>query len=211
MVIMLNSPTQNEAYASSPPSASALHSASTIEVFDSNGARVQFGSLYRDKKTLIIWIRHFHCGLCLDFVGDLISKVTPTELEQAGAGVVIIGCGEWNLLKPYSDLLELRFPIYADPGIKTYTALGMTRRTLDGGPDDKVPSYIKHSKIKGIVVAIANALKMGKLKGSGDIKQLGGEMVIGPGDQVVYSHRMANTRDHSEVEDLKKIMGIQTS
>lgn len=61
-----------------------------------------------------------------------------------------------------------------------YNALGMTLKTMDKGPKG---SYIRHGLIGGIGMVVGNAVKsrMPVWEDGGDISQLGGEFVLGPG------------------------------
>ena len=59
----------------------------------------------------------------------------------------------------------------------------MTTRTLDPGPESRRGAYIRHGAVSGITMVVSNAIKVkmpawGK---GGDIEQVGGEFVLGPG------------------------------
>ena len=75
------------------------------------------------------------------------------------------------------------FTIYTDPTLKLYHAMGMTRQTLDAGPDKERGAYVRHGLLSGIAMVIKNALKVGMplLEKGGNLSQLGGEFVLGPG------------------------------
>jgi hypothetical protein len=75
------------------------------------------------------------------------------------------------------------FPVFTDPSLKLYTALGMTRRTMDGGPESSRGAYIRHGVFSGLARVVLNALRHGMpfLEKGGDTAQLGGEFVLGPG------------------------------
>lgn len=101
-------------------------------------------------------------------------------------------------------------------------------RTLSLGNKD--PEYIHHTLVSGMVKSIAQGLKRitsGDAMQGGDIKQVGGEFffnVVG-GDtalpnsnsghgalrnlEVTWCHRMKNTRDHAELPDLKRVLGLE--
>jgi hypothetical protein len=59
----------------------------------------------------------------------------------------------------------------------------MTRRTLDAGPEEAKGEYIKHGFMSGIAMVVMNAIKasMPVWEKGGDISQLGGEFILGPG------------------------------
>lgn len=47
------------------------------------------------------------------------------------------------------------------------------------------------------------------LKNPGDLNGLGGEFVLGPGKtECAYAHRMKTTRDHAELVDILKAIGM---
>ena len=59
----------------------------------------------------------------------------------------------------------------------------MTFRTMDAGPETHRGAYVKHGVAQGIAMMLLNAVK-GKMplwEKGGDIEQLGGEFVLGPG------------------------------
>ncbi|GAA5944924.1 peroxiredoxin-like family protein [Sporobolomyces koalae] len=192
------------------PTPDQLHAASQLTVLTETGEPVQLGSLMRgDKggKCIVIFIRHFYCGLCQDFISYLTSKITPAVLQEHNLKLSIIGCGDWELIKPYRENLGTPFEIYSDPTKETYVALGMTLRTLDMGSHQ--PEYQSSGIIGNIFSSIVKAFKIGSIftKKAGDQKQLGGEFVFANG-QPVYTHRMENTRGHAPLADLFAAAGL---
>jgi hypothetical protein len=73
--------------------------------------------------------------------------------------------------------------VYTDPTHLLFKTLGMICRTLDPGPESTKGAYVKHGIISGIAMVVANAIKtkMPVWEQGGDIEQLGGEFVLGPG------------------------------
>ncbi|KAF4612413.1 hypothetical protein D9613_004593 [Agrocybe pediades] len=45
------------------PDVQSIANAQELEIFDVNGSKVKFGSLFHDKKTIVVFIRHFFCGV----------------------------------------------------------------------------------------------------------------------------------------------------
>ncbi|GAA5890266.1 hypothetical protein JCM16303_002881 [Sporobolomyces ruberrimus] len=173
------------------PTADQLHRASQLSVFSEQGEQVQLGSLMRGEKG----------GKCI------VIFITPAVLQQNNLKLSIVGCGDWELIKPYRENLGTPFEIYADPTKETYVALGMTLRTLDMG--NKQPEYQKSGIIGNIFNSIVKAFKIGSIlsKNAGDQKQLGGEFVFVNG-QPVYTHRMENTRGHAPLAELFEAAGL---
>ena len=131
----------------------------------------------------------------------------------------------------YKEATACQYPIYTDPSRRLYRIFGMVR-TLNLG--NRVPRYIRHSFMSGIIQSIIQALKriyQGDLFKAGDIKQVGGEFLFENTSEVnqtsdanstetsdsnsrvnvTWCHRMANTRDHSEVEVIRRILGVDSS
>ena len=92
------------------------------------------------------------------------------------------------------------------------------------------PAYVGYTFVTASVKAIAQGLKWigsGDILQSGDIKQVGGEFLFevesrdtrlgksasGEGVptvvKVTWCHRMENTRDHTEIADLKMVLGME--
>jgi hypothetical protein len=42
-----------------------LQQAGNLDILDENGTEIKFSTLYSNKKTLVIFIRHFMCGNCM--------------------------------------------------------------------------------------------------------------------------------------------------
>ena len=106
----------------------------------------------------------------------------------------------------YVEATGCPFSVYADPSRRLFDLLGMTR-TLSLGP--KRPTYMRKSLFSNGISSIIQGIRSGRgaVKG-GDVKQVGGEFLF-EDEKVVWCHRMRNTRDHAEVEELKRIVGLE--
>ena len=167
------------------PSAEILKQAGDLEIFDENGTKIKFSSLYADKQTLVVFIRHFLCGNCMvihffstfhsnmkEYVKVLSNDIDPSELSAKGVNIAIIGCGDYEMIKNYVKEVESKYPIYAEPSQKLYNVLGMNK-TLAAG---KKPQYMSFGILGGIMKGISNGLKAGfSARKGGDITQVGGE------------------------------------
>ncbi|KAF8591207.1 hypothetical protein K439DRAFT_1289389, partial [Ramaria rubella] len=183
---------------------SQLQRAQNLDVLDAQGHKVRFGSLWQAQPTCVIFIRHFWCPSCTDYVRSITEEVDLEILDEAGVKFVIISNGAPAMIKSYSSIFNLPFPLYTDPSRALYRTLGMTLCTTDGGPDSQRGDYIRHGVASGIGMIMKNALKvrMPLHKNGGDSKQLGGEFVLGPGLRCSYVSRMHNTRSHKPVRDV---------
>ena len=122
--------------------------------------------------------------------------------------LVVISSGAHGMIAKYRQIFGLPFKVYTDPTLALYRALGMSRHgdikhhthhthnrhgTSEGGSNDvtseknsdirKDGGYVKHSLMSGIAMVVMRALKvcMPLWEKGGDINQLGGEFILGPG------------------------------
>lgn len=229
-------------------SASVLDAVADCTVTKSDGTKVPFKSLYwaqpnRKRKTLIIFIRHFFCGVCTitsahylrsqsdevqncqEYVRSLKAQVSPESLA-ADVSIVIVGCGSHTLIDSYICETECPYPIYTDPSKRLYDALGLHRSLSLGGKD---PDYIQHSLVAGMMKSIVQGVKRfsaGDALSGGDMRLNGGEFLFeaegsassGDGEKgnlgltsisVAWCHRMVNSRNHTEVDQIRTVLGLE--
>lgn len=96
-----------------------------------------------------------------------------------------------------TELFNTPFAVYTDPTLQVYRALGMTLQTLDPGPEADRGDYVRPNRsleisteAMGMDTALERETEMptdlvsgseSKAVCGGDITQLGGEFVFGPG------------------------------
>ena len=115
------------------------------------------------------------------------------EFGAAGAKLVLIGQATPRHAAHFRRKLKLDVPVLADEDRRTYKVAGFPRASVGQllGPRS-VLSGVKHGARSGVV--------QGRIVG--DAAQLGGAMVIGPGDEVLFEQRSENAGDTIEPEDL---------
>ncbi|KAI0784295.1 hypothetical protein C8Q75DRAFT_691582, partial [Abortiporus biennis] len=195
--------------------------AANLDVIAQNGIRIPFADLIRDRKTIVIVVRHFWCGMDQDYMYSVSKQVDTEVLRRAGVDLIIIGHGSPGMIRSYKQIWRTPFPIYTDPSLRLHAALGLTLRTNDPGPDYERGEYIRHGMVGAIAMVVRNALRVGMpvWEKSGDVSQLGGEFIFDPG-QVRYislrralltvfcsyncsfAHRMVNTRSHAPIHEV---------
>lgn len=189
------------------PSSNDITAASLLPVIGEDLQSVSFGSLFTDHLTIVCFIRHFYCPLCSDYMISLVATANPDALREANVDLVIISDGSPKMIAAYRKIFKCPFPIFTDPTRDLYRALGMTIRTLDAGPANEAGDYIIHGPLGGLGMVLKNAVKM-PLADAGDIKQLGGEFLLGPGPVCHYAHRMHTTKSHAPVRELLMRAGV---
>ncbi|KIM19349.1 hypothetical protein M408DRAFT_83628, partial [Serendipita vermifera MAFF 305830] len=100
---------------------STIEKAAKVLVWSENGESVTFGSLFEKQKTIVVFTRHFFCGT---YVEEL-AKVPKKALDAAGTRIVVIGCGDWSVIKTYREHTGFTSEIYAEPTRTLHGILGL--------------------------------------------------------------------------------------
>ncbi|KAL4066937.1 AhpC/TSA antioxidant enzyme-domain-containing protein [Scleroderma yunnanense] len=196
------------------PTSKQLMDAASCVVIAENGIRVPFSDILKDKKTIVIFIRHFWCAMCQDYMFSLSSTVDPKLLKQANTNLVVIGNGSFNMIKSYRQIFHTPFAIYTDPSMRLYSALGMMNPGKTSAKSQiKRGSYVRHGNMSGLAMVVANAVRVGMpiWEKGGDPAQLGGEFVFGPGMTVSFAHRMPNAGCHAPIQRVLAAAGVGLS
>ncbi|KAK9782567.1 hypothetical protein AB5N19_09144 [Seiridium cardinale] len=175
------------------PSQETLRKLEKYTVLDESGKSHTFKSLYTGpnvaRRVLIVFIRHFFCGNCQEYLRQLSAAIPPESLLQlpVSTSIAVIGCGSHKLIQAYLQETGCSYPVYADNTQHLYKELGMIR-TLAAG--DR-PAYMqKKSMAQTVVSGIMQGLKQvksGLVLQMGDQKQVGGEFLFEPASQTLES------------------------
>ncbi|RAL14182.1 peroxiredoxin-like family protein [Aspergillus homomorphus CBS 101889] len=199
-----------------PPSAESQAKAASYTVLDRQEKPRPYHDLYNGldaaPRTLVVFIRHFFCGSCKEYVRSLSEVITPELLSDLSTptSVVIVGCGDPGLIEAYATETDCRFPIYADPTRKLYDELGL----LSSLAMSARPDYIRKGMTQVVVESVWEKLKQipsGLALKGGDSRQNGGEFLYDQESgreekRANWCHRMSNTRDHTELAVLIEIL-----
>ena len=197
-------------YAIHPPSMLQLFEASQCLVYNQNGEEVLFGDLFKKRRTLVCFLRHWWCGFCQQFAMS-VRHIDPLPLKKANLDFIIVGQGDWQVIKSYREVMQVQYPMFADPKRNLYRALGMTLRTNDANPVCARPDYASMSMTKGILVAIKKGLFDMPIRNPGDMKLLGGDFILGPGLQCSFTHRMTTADGHMDIPRILAQAGCDLS
>jgi len=200
------------------PSEEKIAKVAGFSVFDVNGKKVPFRSLYeganggkKNHKVLVVFVRHFYCGNCQDFL-EYISKglPSPAELEAlpVPVSIAVVGCGSSSLIPYYVEKSSCPFPVYADPTRRLFSVLEMTRSTARSA---QLPEYVSDKSLfRGAINGIGQILSRiphgDGLKG-GAFDQVGGDFLFENG-KVTWCHRMRDTTDHSNLPKIREVLGL---
>lgn len=108
------------------------------------------------------------CSLCPQYIVALNAATHSLASLSSPLGsaaaipplyILLISSGSPSLISTYRSRLNCPFPLYVDPkGRKLYKALGMTRKTLDGGSEEEKGSYITRGRVANVVVSTVVSL-----------------------------------------------------
>ncbi|KAI5072171.1 hypothetical protein GOP47_0012277 [Adiantum capillus-veneris] len=172
----------------------------SVEVLDLEGRSIPVTDLWKDRRVVVGFTRHFGCVLCMKRA-DLLASCKE-EFDAANVSLIIIGPGKVEQAKTFA--VDKKFPgeIYADPNAATHRALEFVSGVgstfslssglkvisayLEGYRQDWGLSFDKDTRSKGGW-------------------QQGGVLVAGPGrENIVYLFKDAEAGDEPNMDDLVK-------
>ncbi|KUI58507.1 Thioredoxin-like protein AAED1 [Cytospora mali] len=167
------------------PSPETIRRIENYIVLDRHGKTHTFKSLYTGRnvarRVLVIFVRHFFCGNCQEYLRTLAASITPESLLQLPIPtfIAVVGCGDPGLIDMYAAETGSPFPIYADPTRRLYEELGMVKTLALGSR----PAYMRKSLVRSSIDSIFQGvkhIKSGLAIRGGDQRQIGGEFLFEP-------------------------------
>ncbi|KAJ3485242.1 hypothetical protein NLG97_g6858 [Lecanicillium saksenae] len=171
------------------PSDATLAKVEDYVLLDKHGKSHSFKSLYNSpngaRRVLVVFVRHFFCGNCQEYIRALAESISSEALLglPVSTSIVIIGCGDPQLIDMYVEATQCPYPLYTDPKSALFDALGMMKTLALG----EKPAYMKMGFLKGVWTGLSQGLKQlprGLALKSGDQRQVGGEFLFEPLDLV---------------------------
>ena len=122
-------------------------------------------------------------------------------IEARGASIAFVGNGGRRFARAFVEELGLDVPVYVDPGLRAYEALGLRRGVVAALAS---PSVLAHA---------ARAMRAGfRQKGvQGDPWQLGGVFVVAPGGELRYAYASEAAGDHPPLDAVLATLGPKRS
>ncbi|KAM9099227.1 peroxiredoxin-like 2C isoform 2-T2 [Sarcophilus harrisii] len=107
-----------------------------LPVLDASGKGILFGELFRERRAIVVFVRHFLCYTCKEYVEDL-AKIPKNFLQDANVTLIVIGQSSFQHIEPFCKLTGYSHEIYVDTERKIYRKLGMKKGegiTTSGDP-----------------------------------------------------------------------------
>jgi hypothetical protein len=127
--------------------------------------------------------------LCRQQVAELSEY--EDRFSAKGNRIVVIGPGEAIHLQEFREVTGYRSDLFADPARKTYRVLGFS---------SGITKLLGIKPLQGAVSALKSGIRPGTLQGNA--LQLGGAVVVAPGDKLRYLFREKHAGDHPPVAEL---------
>ncbi|KAB2066567.1 hypothetical protein ES319_A09G170200v1 [Gossypium barbadense] len=172
----------------------------TVTVFDLNGNGIPISDLWKDRKAVVAFARHFGCVFCRKRADYLASK--KDVMDKSGAALVLIGPGSIEQAKTFAEQTKFKGEVYADPSHSSYNAL----RFVSG----VTTTFTPKAGLKIIQLYMEGYRQDWKLSFEEDtVKrggwQQGGILVAGPGKtNILYIHKDKEAGDDPDIEDILK-------
>ncbi|MBN3297791.1 peroxiredoxin-like 2C [Amia ocellicauda] len=177
-------------------------------VYNEHGNRIPFRGLYQDKKAIVIFVRHFLCYTCKEYVEDL-AKIPKSFLTEADVRLIVIGQSSHRHIEAFCSLTRYPHEIYVDPEKHIYKKLGMKREETFMQSGAQSP-HVKSSMLSGSVKSMWRAITSPVFDFQGDPQQQGGSFILGPGSEVHFAHFDMNRLDQMPINWLLQLAGVQT-
>ncbi|CAL5422489.1 unnamed protein product [Camellia sinensis] len=167
----------------------------TVQVFDLNGNGVPISDLWKDRKAVVAFARHFGCVLCRKRADYLAAK--KDIMDAAGVALVLIGPGSVDQAKAFSEQTKFK----GDPSYSSYKAL----RFVSGVSTTFTPGVCRSEDYTGIHGRLPTGLGAVLRKGHQDKRRLGNKVEsLLPVQGKVTSHTSTRTKKQGMIQILKK-------
>ncbi|KAL6998262.1 hypothetical protein U1Q18_008388 [Sarracenia purpurea var. burkii] len=169
-----------------------------VQVFDLNGNGLPVSDLWRDRKAVVAFARHFGCVLCRKRADYLAAK--KDVMDAADVALVLIGPGSVDQAKAFSEQTKFKGEVYADPSHSSYEALrfisGFSTTFTPGAGLKIIEAYMEgYRQDWGLSFEKDTRTRGGW--------QQGGIIVAGPGkSNISYIHRDKEAGDDPAIEDI---------
>ncbi|KAM3217424.1 Thioredoxin-like protein AAED1, chloroplastic [Capsicum annuum] len=169
-----------------------------VQVFDLKGQGIPISDLWKDRKAVVAFARHFGCVLCRIRADYLAAE--KDKMDAAGVALVLIGPGTVDQARKFYEQTNFKGEVYADPSYRSYEALrfvsGITttftpgaglkiiQAYMDGYRQDWELSFEKDTRTRG------------------GWRQ-GGIIVAGPGkNNITYIHKDKEAGDDPDIREI---------
>ncbi|KAH7553468.1 hypothetical protein ACOSP7_029807 [Xanthoceras sorbifolium] len=171
-----------------------------VEVFDLTGNAIPISDLWKDRKAVVAFARHFGCVLCRKRADYLASK--KDIMDASGVALVLVGPGSIDQARTFAEQTKFKGEVYADPSHSSYEAF----RFVSG----VATTFTPKAGLKIIQLYMEGYRQDWNLSFEKDTVarggwQQGGIVVAGPGkSNISYIHKDKEAGDDPNIEEILK-------
>ena len=173
-----------------------LNALSDLSLPDQNGTEHRLGDLWKDQPVIVVFLRHFGCHNCRDHAVQLRDRYE--DLRRESVDLVAIGTGDQRYAGAFVRDEKIPYLVLVDDDAKAAQAASV-----------KVASWYRLLHPSSWAASVQAWKRGARIHKAGKrVTQLGATFVLGPGDQVRYSHVDDDSVDHAPVPDILAAVGV---
>ncbi|HTD49102.1 MAG TPA: peroxiredoxin-like family protein [Acidimicrobiia bacterium] len=173
-----------------------LSALSAVSLPDPSGDPHRLGDLWRDQPVVVVFLRHFGCLHCREHAAELRDRYE--DLQRQGVELVAIGTGDQRYAGAFVRDEHIPYLVLVDDD-------GTAADAASVG----VASWYRLLHPSTWAATVATWKRGHRIHQPGKrVTQLGATFVVGPGDQLRYSHVDADSTDHASVPDVLAAVGV---
>ncbi|XP_019184935.1 PREDICTED: thioredoxin-like protein AAED1, chloroplastic [Ipomoea nil] len=178
-----------------------------VNVFGLNGQGIPISDLWKDRRAVVAFARHFGCVLCRKRADYLAS--VKDKMDAAGVALVLIGPGSVDQAKTFYAQTKFKGEVYADPSYASYKALRFVSGVLT--------TFTPGAGLKIIQLYMEGYRQDWELSFEKDTRerggwQQGGIVIAGPGKtNFLYVHKDKEAGDDPPIEDILRACCLQST
>ena len=171
-----------------------------------SGVVVELLSLWRDRRILLVFLRHLGCAFCRVHMDEITS--IKGQLDKCDLDIVFVSLGTRESSRAFIE-------VYGNPPGEFYVSTDAVKGDINGAAGAYAMMRLVRDATKVVtargkeILAASKREHLPHLGGSqeafpGDIAQLGGVFILGPGNFCEYSFRSAFGGDTPDLGELLK-------
>jgi peroxiredoxin len=173
-----------------------LSALSALSLPDQDGTQHRLGDLWAERPVVVVFLRHFGCVHCREHAVELRDRYD--DLQDQGVELVAVGTGDQRYAGAFVRDEQIPYLVLVDDDAKAAHAASVTFASW---------YRLLHPTTSRATIA---AYKRGRrIHAPGKrVTQLGATFVLGPGNEVRYSHVDADSTDHAAIPDVLAAVGV---
>jgi prostamide/prostaglandin F2alpha synthase len=173
-----------------------LPALSALSLPDHDGTLHHLGDLWDDRPIVLVFLRHFGCLHCREHAVELRDRYH--ELQAQDIDLVAVGTGDQRYAGAFVRDEQIPYLVLVDDDAKAARAASVTNA-----------SWYRLLHPSTWPATVATYRRGHRIHSPGKrVTQLGATFVLGPGDEVRYSHVDSDSTDHAAIPDVLAAVGV---